>query len=371
MGTRRAIELRGIDCLGVAAVLKLPLMLAACVAAASLARAETAPPAHAEVMQAAIDQHHLALADRLAQSRDPRAAYVAAVLLRGPEFVSEEGRVRSQLGSEDPARAARADELFARALREGADDAVLWWMAVADCPASAALCDRREHVEHLRRIAPHNAAVWLIGDKIETDSAADVDARLARAAQASRYDEYAGERFRIFASAVQAVAVDDRLRELLSRETDPALHETALALALFWATPPANLSWFRAQCAGERVAGDVSRGERCLQIAKKLARADEPPARRFAVSLIEVVAPDGAAHRELQRESDIADWQRHAALELTKGYSDVATTLELFGYLRGPGATQTAAHRALLQAHGVALEPPPGWRSDRRPIVPH
>ena len=291
--------------------------------------------------------------------------------MRGPEFALDDGRIRIRRGSEDPARAARADELFARALREGADDAVLWWMAIVDCPASAALCDRHGRLEHLRRIAPHNAAVWLLGEETGTDSAVDVDARLARAAQASRYDEYTGERFRIFASAVQAAPVDARLSELMSRETDPALHEIALTLAWFLSTPPANLAWFRAQCSGENVANAIARGELCLQIAQKLTRADEPTARRFAVSLIEMLAPDAAARRELQRQSDLADWRRHAALELTNGYSDTATTLELFGYLRGPGATESAAHRALLQAHGVALEPPPGWRSDRRPIVPH
>jgi hypothetical protein len=79
--------------------------------------------------------------------------------------------------------------------------------------------------------------------------------------------------------------------------------------------------------------------------------------------------PPGEERRAVERERARLQWQMSAAIELdtppagSGATIDTAATQALLRAWREPGATELGVLRRRLERAGVALDPPPDWRS--------
>lgn len=342
-------------------------VLAAAFAAAPAADAGEAADARREAAEAAYFE---ALATQLASSIRPRDLLLAAQLIRHRASRAE----RSGDGVLAQRYEANADGMLQRALTLDPDDPVLWWSARAPCQRGPA-CGGVEPVRRLRTLEPSNGTVWMLRLAIADQDAALLDAelRLARMASASRFDSHLGDTVRLWLDVFERYPLPEAvLRDFpgweqpLSRERGAAVLASGLALAQ--AMP--EFSGYGELCGEDAlVAGGEKRAELCRPaLDRALQKADALVTWYGAFGPRLLLETDPARREELQRRRDALEWQTAAVDELYeqlrsprgwRAYDD-ATAL-----WRRPGASELQVNRDLLQAHGIALTPPPGWRSWR------
>jgi hypothetical protein len=320
--------------------MKLWILMAAL--AAMPAHAENARPSDAEY-----DRFAERVVEAAASSRDARVLMAAAAFGEGL-----------------PAMASKVDALYARALVLGVDDPVVWWIAASECPASDALCDGPAAARRLRELAPNNAASWLF-DAGEGD---DLDARVAKAAGAVRFDAYDGELVRAFhAAATLAPAPASFVDEAAKTGPGTAMQRVHVALALGkWmaqALPPFG------DMVGRCRANDVRTelGRHCDELDHLLLdHSNNVLARRIgSARLLARLAP-GRERNDIEMQRRRLDWLQAAALDAA---GNEAYPAALLHWLQ-PNANEFTVMLATLEDEGIPPEPPPHWRSDRQPVLP-
>ena len=343
------------------------LLLAAGLAAASagFARAEAGPDAarREAAQQAASDRHMAQLLATLETSAQPRELLLAARLRRGQ--ASRAGRRGD--GAAQMRQEAAADALLQHAIERGASDPVVWWEVADACRRSPALCASDDPVARLRELAPSNAAVW-IRPRLGAAPGDAADERLMRIASASRYDTYLGERVRAWTLAQERVPVPPELLEDVG--ADATLARGVLVFGMLMADVVTDVTELRGLCGDAAlVAAGAPREAACrAALDRALAKADSLMSYYAAWSVRHALETDPVARANLERARAAVEWQVAAMVELTlDGDPKVsqAAQAEQFEFWLAPGATEFSVLRELLQAHGVALTPPPDWRGAR------
>lgn len=343
------------------------LLLAASLAAAGGDTPRAAVPADDARLElaraAASDRHTAQLLTALERSVQPRELLLAARLRRSQaRQAGKRGDGAAQMRQE-----AGADTLLQRAIERGANDPVVWWEVANACRVSPGLCAVDDPVLRLRALAPSNAAVW-IRPRLGVAPAGEAEERLARIAAASRYDTYLGERVRAWTVAQQGVPVPPELLDVVG--PDQTLARGVLAFGYVMADVVTDLSELRGLCgAPALVAAGASRESSCrAALDRALGKSDSLLSYYAVWSVRHALETDPAARAALERARAAFEWQFAAMVELTlAGDPKVsqAAQAEQFNFWLAPGATEFTVLRELLQAHGVALTPPPGWRSAR------
>jgi hypothetical protein len=326
--------------------------------------------------------HTSELAEVLARSPNPRHLMVAAKLRHGAVAEALARRVSPEAIARVAAQSTLpdADALVREALRLGANDPLLWWIAATDCPATPATCDAPAAIARLRELAPSNGAVWLLVPRGTTPYAgteatgdADGDAVLDRIATASRHDYYIGERTRAYLDAfdqlpLQAEAIVDpaEFSEPVSPEVVRGLLAFGLALADALPGPQA----FTSLCGEDTLARlGEPRAARCREAMRTMLRtADSPMPYRIAGNALLRLLPPGAERDTVQRDQQRMLWQITALGVLQSAGEDKDWRVdpdaieEALALWRAPGATELGVMRQQLEAAGIALDPPPDWR---------
>jgi hypothetical protein len=313
--------------------------------------------------EAAHQRYTSQLLATLETSVQPRELLLAARLRRTQAWqAGKRGDGMAQMRQE-----STADALLQRAVQRGVDDPVVWWEVANACRLSPALCASDDPVTRLRELAPSNAAVW-IRPRLGATSGDEAEVRLARIAAASRYDTYLGERVRAWTVAQERVPMPPELVQELG--ADETTSRGALVFAFVTADVVTDATELRGLCGDSALAAAGEPRETACRAAldRALEKADSPLSYYAAWRARHALETDPMARATLERARATVEWQVAAMFELTvQGEPKVndAAQAEQFEFWLTPGATEFSVLRELLQAHGVALTPPPDWRGAR------
>ena len=306
---------------------------------------------------------------RLSLSSDPGDLILAARLTKGS---AEETRFRV-----DPMTQRRVDvdsevaELIALALREDAEPWV-WWRAATDCAGHLGACDRDVAVATLRRIDAENGAVWMLLSTAD-DNDQNFDHRLGQAAVARRFDTYFATWLRRYLSALEEAIPPDAMprADLLGngREASPDQAQFVWAMGMAMADVLPGLNGVSRLCQPDgEVILSPQRKTRCIAALRNMmAQADLYPVYEVAAKRLATLL-DGDEREAVEQERRRIAWQFAAWQDLLHGAENDPSIMDpagvdaLIAAWREPGATELGAMRKQLDAAGIALDPPAGWR---------
>jgi hypothetical protein len=322
------------------------------------------------------------LAEHLARSSNPRHLMVAARLATGFHFEPDlevSPHVRALLDSRPK---LDAGELVAEAMRLGQTDPLVWWVAANACPAPATRCDRTAAIAHLQSLAPSNAAVWILSDRMrrptdeepanaERDEADDV--QLERIAAASRFDIYSGEALRSYIDAFSQLplpALPDAQQAHFDEPPREDVVRGLLAFGYAMAEALPGLGYFAGLCDDRAIArlGDARR-DRCVAAMHTATReADSVLIERIAGRVLLRLLPPGSEREAALRASLRSAWQMESWMALMAPSdpehprSNTQFEEEKIALWRSPGATELDVMQQQLEAAGIPLDPPVDWK---------
>lgn len=246
--------------------------------------------------------------------------------------------------------------LVNRAVAAGDSGPAEQWARLADCDAQAMDCPNTTALRKLTETDADNAAVWLL--KLDTDhrdmKSKAVRADLAKAAAASRYDDYAG------ASLTALAAVVDSLPPPPATQGAGGVPGTEALIVLGNAHAQVRpvLPVVARLCASDDAAIKAD----CLRLGKRLAWGSSPLARSLGLHLITTLDTDATARATAQRDARDLAWQvqNHAQLAL-RAPDDAALAGQILATAKA-GGTEMAQMLTLLRARGVSPTAPGSWQ---------
>ena len=340
----------------------LQVLLLASASATSTAQ-DAAPSKQVETFREEFAAYQVQAYRHLARSDDGLALVLASKLALAQSREDAGQRMQQPADSQ-----LQRDHLIRRARVAAGDDALVWWSLAGDCPASASACDRASALERLREIEPDNALVWLVDlPKDSSETAAAVDAALAQAALATRFDTHFVERAARYAEVLATVEPSAALLDAVPAEfmvpatADGVQTMLALGFALAEATLPT--SPVMSACRDAADEGATGRLADCRKIARVLGDAsDSLVGASMGTKLRGMLATPGAELEEAELAKRKLDWLMLAGGELQAG-NEVSPLFaaEMLARWRKPGATELSMLQDLLRDHGVPLDPPADW----------
>ncbi|MDN5924565.1 MAG: hypothetical protein L0H70_06145 [Xanthomonadales bacterium] len=251
--------------------------------------------------------------------------------------------------------------LLTRALKADDANAATHWASLSDCQAEA--CPNQQALEALTKMDADNAAVWLLRmDLALRDN--DMDAAradLLKAADAKRYDDYAGSSLQALIAAVTALPVPPAtLRDYVGHSNaGPASVQTFLAFSIANAHPRPNLIPASQWCDpahAPKAAGDIH--DACLKLAHVLLWGSSVQSRAAGLHMRGVLDADPAAQQEADdAQHDLAwQWRNYSQLAL-KAMNDESVAAQMLK-LAHNGGTDMSLMTALLRQYHIALHEP-------------
>lgn len=338
------------------------LLFALATASATAATRDDADAAHARTYDAEISAYEAQAYRDLSRSNEGLALVLASQLLQSRERRPPGEASRPPLDSP-----LQRDHLIRRARDLAGDDALVWWSLAADCPASAAACDRASALARLREIDPDNAWVWLVDLPDGDHDAAALDAALAQAARASRSDLHFVERAARYAELLRPTEPTASLLAAVPAEfripatADGMQMVLALGFALGQSMPA--MSPLMKACEAAVAAPGSPRRASCRAMAHTLANASDSLMGALIGSRLQLALADAGPDRdaaEASRRKLAWLWEAGAELQSSDA-GDPSFSAEQLARWRKPGATELSMLRDLLRDHGVPLEPPHDW----------
>lgn len=269
-----------------------------------------------------------------------------------------------------PALRPTRDELLDRAMQRAPDDFLVQWLVASD-RAVGATCEVSpspdEPLANLERLAPDNAATWLLALTIATDrhDAAAVDDALLRMAESSRYDEPYDELLRAWLDVYDAQPPPPASWALLTGRADDlaAYARFVTAQSIVAATALPGYEALMSACTlGTETGGDWRRFAWCDDAAHVMAtHATTLIARSIGFALLrtleggELSASDRAAQRRL-------DWLRVNLMSEPNPAGAARALPDLETRWRQSGS-EIAFYRNLMRDAGLPAEPPTGWKA--------
>lgn len=247
------------------------------------------------------------------------------------------------------------------------------WARLSDCDARADACPNADALSALEKLAPDNAAVWMlaIGQAARNDDRTAAREALARAAAASRYDDYTGRSLQALAYAVAALPPP---ADVLARKgplaSKPAGVQAMIVFGLGSAQPLPALQATAAMCTPKAVDDRPDRRAQCLALGKTLEWGGSALARSLGLHLRETLADGDDAREEARTARRDLIWQVQNYGRLTaRAQTDPALADRLLALARN-GGTEMSLMLASLRAAGLPVHAPADWQpGDARPAV--
>lgn len=301
----------------------------------------------------------------------------AAVAARGDARSLLQAAMIALPAEQDPAAPSQAQAWFKAALAANQDEPLLAWIEATGCGALASACDRDAGLRRLLRLDPDNGAVhWLaLQAAYRAGDVAAARTHLRLAAQASRFDPYAGDGLALIDDARRELSLPPMPPDLatataLAYGTDAPVDAEGMASAMVlggWMAsmmPPLGAMTRLCQPAVEQTVEDAALREDCTAVYAHLARNDTlliyPMLGLRQLVQLTVDTPEGAQWRERLREL-LWVYRRSMASGLTMPGNGL-TPGEYATWLTAEG--EAAALRHVLERHGIATRPPADWLPD-------
>lgn len=241
------------------------------------------------------------------------------------------------------------------------------WAQLVDCNAKAGACPNDDALAALEKQAPDNAAVWLMVLGQATRNGDEDAARkaLAKAAKASRYDDYAGISLAALAKAVTTLPPPPDLY------AKPAVVDSAAgvrSLLVFGLNSLQPLPGFQATtrlCTGSK--DDDPLRQQCLTLAKTLTWASSPLARSLGLHLQQTLSDDAQMRQQAQAARHDLVWQVHNFGKLTLQSQQQPEVAKTLLNLARHGGTRMSLILAALRAENISTDAPADWKPHSRP----
>lgn len=331
-------------------------------AGALAAPPEPAPPAAGTGVGASQTRPKLSPADqkRVTAIEQYQHDLVSVVALRAnPDYL---------LGAAILARPFKRDmpELTFGALTERAAaapgaDAAVQWARLGDCKDKSD-CPNSKAFAYLKQHAADNAAVWVVAMDVaarDHDKKAE-KAALAKAAAATRYDDYRGK---ALGGVAKAVGVLPPLPDTTAGAHDgqpdnPDGVRVLVAVNAVQGFPQPDLSPVVDACTQQAVAGDAHAKEACLKLAHTLVWGSSPVGRAAGLHIQgELAANDATSDGQASRN---LAWQvqQYSGL-LQRALTDQSVASRWLAAARN-GGTELSLILATLRANNIPIDAPAG-----------
>jgi hypothetical protein len=317
------------------------------------------------------------LADTLAPSKDPRDQMASAALYAWwveqqpapPPAPSESQDPRPRENSAHAALANQRNALVRQAVRGAPKDALIQWMSVVDCPATAPeACEVPQAIERLRALEPENAAVWMLDDPAAPAlSDEDLARRLDRIVQATRLTRHAGDRLRLFLDAAKRQPVPAGLLApwaSLPPQTAERIRDR-FGVGPRYTADTGSSGWLTKHCLDTQGQPRPQHWPACIAAGvTQLELGDTLAMRLEAATLLNRLMPPGEEREAVGKQVLALQWWLHSiqTLSAQSATATVEMVQERGTLMRAPEATEISALHKQLRAHGIALTPPEDWR---------
>ncbi|MEI7035150.1 hypothetical protein [Fulvimonas yonginensis] len=234
------------------------------------------------------------------------------------------------------------------------------WVQLADCDARADACPDAAALAALLEEAPDNAAVWLLelGQDVRNGKSAEARADLARAAQATLYDDYTGTSLKALADGVSLLPPPQATLDP-DAAAGAAGVQAMIVYGIAGMQPQPALPAAARLC--EDAGDDAALVADCRRLAKTLEWGSSPLARSLGLHLREQLAANDDEREQARRERRALVWQVQQFAGLAaRAPGDRALALQLLALARG-GGTEMSLMLAALRKAGLPAEPPAGW----------
>lgn len=240
------------------------------------------------------------------------------------------------------------------------------WAQLVDCHAKAGTCPNTDALAALQKQAPDNAAVWLmvLGQAARNGDKDAARKALAKAAKASRYDDYAGISLAALAKAAAALPPPSALYAKPTGVNSAAGVRSLLVFGLNSLQPLPGFQATTRLCADNQDDGSLR--QPCLALAKTLTWASSPLARSLGLHLQQTLSDDAQTRQQAQAARRDLVWQVHNFGKLTlqsQRQPEVARTLLS---LARHGGTRMSLILAALRAENIPVDAPAGWKPHSR-----
>lgn len=325
--------------------LALAVSLACGALAGCVTRQPTAPPA----ADAGAYAEWARVADAVLASDAPDAAWVAALYLMQS--------ARAQRATDAAAAAARAQRalaLFARAAAEQPNDPIPALVALAAC-TDVPGCDA-DAIAAATRVRFPDAALALLPPlraAVESQDEGRIDGVLTEVAGSASWDLHWNETITRATSVIQSNVSHLSSADAWRYRDARRVHDSVVGMV--GAALPA-LQWVARPCRASAAGG--ARRDDCLAIARAAQSADTALLQSFGYSLALQLLPEGSAERaESAARRRALHWRIEQAAKLQSA-AQMDASREYAARL----PREEDSMSALLQANGVALEPPAAWK---------
>jgi hypothetical protein len=280
-----------------------------------------------------------------------------------------------EAGAGEFTRPGGRGELLRKAAQAAPNDRLVQWLWANAEPARSG-CDAAHpcpgRAAALARLEPDNAAAWMpvLDEAARVNDASGVDAALARMAAATHHDDLFVETALAWEALYRRYPLPAEMARHAADEATPASTGSAAgaapALAIVAAIAraaamPSSAQAMRACDRDNNPQAAATRFDNCGRIGR-LMQADglTVMARRLGAGYLRrsrtIAATDLAAVREL-------DWRLRQSFPLVRQFeSDPVALQRYFADLASTGS-EIAAQELLLHRAGIALAPPPEWKS--------
>ncbi len=258
---------------------------------------------------------------------------------------------------------------LARAEAAPGAGAAVQWVALGNCGKVGPQpedCIDPKALARLEKLAPDNAAVWLLAFDHARQRGDDKAARaaLARAAAATEFSTYYGVLLHAVLETTRALPMSAPLVHELTGADGNAYAATYMIAAgnVMYLPTPSLAPVFEACKAPGKNA--MLRAQ-CARIAHLLAWSDTVIARAAGLALQERLADSADARARIVTERRTLAWQtQQFAMQVLKARNDRALAARLVQLVL-EGGTENSIQLALLRSLGIDTTPPLDWQSGR------
>lgn len=252
--------------------------------------------------------------------------------------------------------------LIGRAVAAADHSPVERWVQLADCDAQADACPNAQALATLLQEAPDNAAPWLLklGQDVHEAKHDQARADLAKAAQASQYDDYTGATLQALATSVSTLPPPQATFDPASGAGAAGV-QAMLVFGNAEAQPQPGLRAAAQLC--KEPGDDQALATDCRRLGKTLEWGSSPLARSLGLHLSESLADDDAAREKALRERRDLTWQVQQFSQLAaRAQADKALAQHLLALARS-GGTEMSLMLSALRDAGLPTNAPTEWKA--------